>query len=149
MTNLVLYISVFILSWKQATLSYAVYLLLGIAGLPVFSGFAGGLAKVAGPTGGYLASFFIFLTILSGFVIQKSSGKYRYLFYTPLGSASWHGSHVCLWNILACRTDEPDLRTGFSGRSPSLPSCRHYKNRHCIGSWADIKEKIVQYPLNL
>ncbi|MCB7305011.1 biotin transporter BioY [Bariatricus massiliensis] len=81
LTNLVLYISVFILSWKQATLSYAVYLLLGIAGLPVFSGFAGGLAKVAGPTGGYLAGF-IFLTILSGFVIQKSSGKYRYLFYT-------------------------------------------------------------------
>lgn len=80
LTNLVLYISIFILTWKQAALSYIIYLLLGIAGLPVFSGFAGGLAKVAGPTGGYLAGF-IFMIILSGFIIQKSSGGFRYLFY--------------------------------------------------------------------
>lgn len=89
LTNLVLYVSVFILTWKQAALSYLVYLLLGIVGLPVFSGFTGGLAKVAGPTGGYLAGF-IFLITISGIFVEKSSGKFRYAFYTAgilLGTA--------------------------------------------------------------
>ena len=53
-TNLVLYFSVFVLGTKFSTISYIVYLLIGLVGLPVFSGFSGGPAKVAGPTGGYL-----------------------------------------------------------------------------------------------
>lgn len=80
-TNLVLFISVFVLSWKQAALSYFVYLLLGIAGLPVFSGYTGGLVKVAGPTGGYLAGF-VFLIIISGLFVERASGRLRYVFYT-------------------------------------------------------------------
>lgn len=39
------------------TLSVGVYLALGAMGLPVFAGFAGGLASFAGMTGGYLWSF--------------------------------------------------------------------------------------------
>lgn len=70
LTNLVLYISIFILGWKAATVSYLVYLLLGAIGLPVFSGFAGGLGKLAGPTGGYLVGM-IFLTILSGWIAER------------------------------------------------------------------------------
>lgn len=37
-----------------AFLSQVVYLLIGAVGLPVFSGFSGGIQKIAGPTGGYL-----------------------------------------------------------------------------------------------
>ena len=70
LTNLVLYISIFILGWKAATVSYLAYLLLGAIGLPVFSGFAGGLGKLAGPTGGYLVGM-IFLTILSGWIAER------------------------------------------------------------------------------
>ena len=58
-TNLVLYFSVFVLGTKFSTISYIVYLLIGLVGLPVFSGFSGGPAKVAGPTGGYLVGFFV------------------------------------------------------------------------------------------
>ena len=55
LTNLVIYISLYVLGWKQGTITYIVYLLLGLAGLPVFSGFESGIGKFAGPTGGYLA----------------------------------------------------------------------------------------------
>lgn len=70
-TNLVLYLTVYLLGMKGATISYLVYLLLGAAGLPVFSGYAGGLAKLAGPTGGYLIGF-IFMVLICGFVMEKS-----------------------------------------------------------------------------
>lgn len=70
LTNLILYISIFLLGWKSATVSYLVYVLLGAVGLPVFSGFAGGIGKIAGPTGGYLVGF-VFLTVISGYILEK------------------------------------------------------------------------------
>lgn len=70
LTNLVLLISVYILGWKDATTSFLVYLLIGAAGLPVFSGFSGGLGKIAGPTGGYLVGF-IFMTIIAGIFVER------------------------------------------------------------------------------
>ena len=42
---------------KYGTLATALYLVIGAAGVPVFSGFAGGLQKLAGVTGGYLAGY--------------------------------------------------------------------------------------------
>ena len=73
-TNLAIYLSVFVLGMKKGTVSYIVYLLLGMVGLPVFSGFTGGLGKLAGPTGGYLAGF-IFLAIIAGFCVDKGYGN--------------------------------------------------------------------------
>jgi len=76
LTNLILYFAIFILGTKGTTVSYIVYLLLGIVGLPVFSGYAGGIGKVAGPTGGYLVGF-IPMIIISGifFAASKKKGK--------------------------------------------------------------------------
>ena len=45
------------LGGKRGTLAVLVYLLLGAVGAPVFSGFGGGIGKLAGPTGGYLFGF--------------------------------------------------------------------------------------------
>lgn len=70
LTNLVLYFSLYFLGWKKGTITYMIYLLLGLVGLPVFSGFTGGVGKLAGPTGGYLIGF-IFLTIVTGLFIEK------------------------------------------------------------------------------
>lgn len=80
LATLVLYIGVFILPWKQALLSCLIYILLGVFGLPVFSGFSGGIGKLAGPTGGYLIGYF-FLILIAGLFIEKASGKYRYVLY--------------------------------------------------------------------
>ena len=42
LTNLVIYFSLYLLGAKRATISYLVYLLLGMVGIPVFSGYTGG-----------------------------------------------------------------------------------------------------------
>ena len=42
---------------RRGTIAVAVYLALGAIGVPVFSGFKGGPAAFAGPTGGFLIGF--------------------------------------------------------------------------------------------
>jgi len=42
-----------------------IYLIIGAAGLPVFSGFTAGIGRLAGPTGGYLIGY-IALALISG-----------------------------------------------------------------------------------
>lgn len=69
-TNLAIYFAVYLIGTKCAVYSYLIYYLLGIVGLPVFSGFTGGLSKAVGPTGGCLIGFF-FMTIISGIFIEK------------------------------------------------------------------------------
>ncbi|WP_017380233.1 biotin transporter BioY [Paenisporosarcina sp. TG-14] len=46
-----------ILGKRYGTLSVLVYIMLGIAGLPVFSAMTSGLGIVFGPTGGYIIGF--------------------------------------------------------------------------------------------
>lgn len=88
LTNLVLYFMVYILGTKLSLISYVVYILLGAVGLPVFSGFAGGLGKLAGPTGGYLLGF-VFLVIIAGWAVDKYPGKlYIHAAGMALGTAA-------------------------------------------------------------
>ncbi|HWQ50051.1 MAG TPA: biotin transporter BioY [Methanosarcina sp.] len=55
---------------KWGGLSMIVYILLGIAGLPVFAGGSSGMGVLLGPTGGYITGF-----ILAAYVIGKLSEK--------------------------------------------------------------------------
>lgn len=73
-TNFVIYIAIYILGTKLGTFSYCLYLLLGLVGLPVFSGYTGGISKLAGPTGGYLIGF-IFMAVISGVFLQKAGQR--------------------------------------------------------------------------
>lgn len=73
-TNLAIYISLYVLGGKKGTLSTIIYLLVGLAGLPVFSGFSGGPAKLLGPTGGYLIGY-IFMALIAGYFIDHSYNK--------------------------------------------------------------------------
>ena len=74
-TNLVIYFAVMVIGMKRGTISYLVYLLIGAVGLPVFSGFSGGLAKLAGPTGGYLIGF-LFMIPLTGILFEKTGKSF-------------------------------------------------------------------------
>ncbi len=65
-----LYLTVLILGRKKATVVCMIYLLLGFIGIPVFSGFSGGSAKLFGPTGGYLFGYLL-LTTVAGLIVDK------------------------------------------------------------------------------
>ena len=72
-TNLAIYLSLYLLGWKRGTVSYLVYVLIGMVGVPVFSGFAGGMGRLLGPTGatgGYIVGF-IPMAVIAGLVIDR------------------------------------------------------------------------------
>ena len=51
------FLAVGLLGGRNGTLAVLVYILLGAAGLPVFSGFNGGIGHLFGATGGYIIGF--------------------------------------------------------------------------------------------
>jgi biotin transport system substrate-specific component len=60
-----------LLGKKYGVLSQIVYLLLGAAGLPIFSGGRGGIGILVGPTGGFLISFIIAAWIAGHYAENK------------------------------------------------------------------------------
>ncbi len=73
LTNFAVYMSLYVLGMKEGTLSYLIYLLMGLAGVPVFSGFTNGPGKLFGPTGGYLVGF-LPMAVLAGLVVDRFYG---------------------------------------------------------------------------
>lgn len=57
MQTFAVFLTLLVLGGGKGTASCVVYLLLGAVGLPVFSGFQGGIGILLGPTGGYLWGF--------------------------------------------------------------------------------------------
>ncbi len=55
-----------LLSGKRGTAAVLVYILMGTAGLPVFSGFSGGIGVLLGTTGGYILGFLLTALIYWG-----------------------------------------------------------------------------------
>ena len=70
LTNFAIYITMYVLDLKRGAAAYCIYMLIGLAGLPVFSGFTGGPAKLFGPTGGYIIGF-LPMAIVIGLVFKK------------------------------------------------------------------------------
>ena len=78
------FLSAYILGYKKGTLAVAIYILIGTVGLPVFSGFAGGPAKLLGPTGGYIAGY-ILTALISGLFAERFESWYLHILGMVLG----------------------------------------------------------------
>ncbi len=62
-----------LLGGKRGTLAVLVYILMGAIGIPVFSGFTGGIGILAGTTGGYIAGFLFSALLMWG--MEKLFGR--------------------------------------------------------------------------
>ena len=65
-------LSAAVLGAKKGFVVLLIYILLGAVGVPVFTGFGAGFARITGPWGGYILSFPIFALIV-GFGADKES----------------------------------------------------------------------------
>ena len=75
MQTFAVFLSLELLGGINGTAAVGVYILLGIVGLPVFSGFRGGLGHLMGPTGGYIIGFLFsgLFYILSQRILDKKN----------------------------------------------------------------------------
>lgn len=70
LATFVLYLFVYIFGAEMSTASVALYLLIGLIGIPVFSGYTAGVARLAGPTGGFLVGYLI-VAVVGGLILDK------------------------------------------------------------------------------
>ena len=79
-----IFLSLLVLGGYYGTISVLAYIFLGLVGLPVFSGFAGGVAALLGASGGYILGFLCLALIYWIFekVFSKKAADYIAL---PIG----------------------------------------------------------------
>lgn len=98
-----------LLGAKRASVSVVIYILLGMAGIPVFSGFTGGLGVIIGPTGGYIIGF-IFTTIIIGVGMQTAKKKRKAIRIAISSASMILGDAVCflvgtIWFMVLTNTN--------------------------------------------
>ena len=83
---------------KKGCISYLIYMLLGVVGLPVFSGYTGSIISFSRPTGGYLVGFILLALIMELF--WKKTNR------NIVSELCWYGSRnsncLSVWNSLVC-----------------------------------------------
>jgi len=76
LATFVIYLAGAVLGKKRGTAAAALYLLIGVIGVPVFTGFSGGFQKLAGVTGGYLIGY-LPCAFLTGLGAERAERKGR------------------------------------------------------------------------
>lgn len=108
------FLAVGMLGGKRGTLAILAYLLLGLVGAPVFSGFSGGPGALLTPSGGYLVGFLftglfmwgmekvlgeklwvLALSMALGMLVYDAFGTAWFMVMYPMG-----GERVGLWTAL-------------------------------------------------
>ena len=82
LASFAVYLAGAVLGAKRGTLAVAIYLLLGLVGVPVFSGFSGGFQKLVGVTGGYLAGY-LPCALITGLAVKPESPESTPLWRLP------------------------------------------------------------------
>lgn len=87
LTNLAIYVTMYVLGTKRGTIAYCLYMLIGLVGVPVFSGFSGGPGKLFGPTGGYIIGFLPMAFVIGLFIDRY--WKNRIACIAVMEAATW------------------------------------------------------------
>lgn len=71
------YLVSLLLGGKRGTIAVLIYILLGAIGIPVFSGFRGGVTVLLGTTGGYIIGYILIALVMWG--TEKWAGKNKWI----------------------------------------------------------------------
>lgn len=124
LTNFAVYIIVYILGMRSGTVSVLIYLCLGTAGLPVFSAFSGGLAKLGRPH----------RRIPGRISVSRADPGFSHGTFSrkECRRCDRHDAGPChmlsLRHRMACGTDESYIFRRPRDRSPSISSGRRCKD---------------------
>lgn len=107
-----------VLGMKLGIASVLIYILMGLVGIPVFTGFTAGPGKLLGPTGGYIIGY-IFMALICGFFVDKFNKNLLWYF-----SGMVLGTAVCyffgtLW--LAHQMQYTFFQALMAGVIPYIP----------------------------
>lgn len=89
----------FFIGWKQGLLSTLIYIILGAAGVPVFSNFTGGFGKIVGLTGGFIWGFLPFSALCGAG--QKCKRKYIGMLTGLIGLGICHFLGVLQFSVVS------------------------------------------------
>ena len=106
-----------ILGGKKGTLTIAAYILIGAIGVPVFSGFKGGVATLFGITGGYIMGFLLTGIIYFLMTYREGTKLYVKVIALVLGLAACY-LYGTLWFVHVYTRD-----TGAIGAWQVLMTC--------------------------
>ncbi|MBS7388341.1 MAG: biotin transporter BioY, partial [Eubacteriales bacterium] len=81
-----IFLTLLLLGAKDGTIAIGLYILLGALGVPVFSGFNGGMGALMGPTGGYIVGFLL-ICLIFGLLCGKGAGLWLKALALLLGLA--------------------------------------------------------------
>ena len=102
-----IFLAVGVLGGKLGSLAVGVYLLMGAVGLPVFSGFSGGLGSFAGVTGGYLTGFLLIALVMWAGEALLGHGPVVFVLSGIVGLAVCYGFGTAWFVLMYAATTGP------------------------------------------
>ena len=100
------------LGGRNGSISQLLYLVLGLAGAPVFAGASAGALRLIGPSGGYLLSFPL-AALLVGYLVRQGSGYIWTLSAMFLGLLGIFAMGAGFLNIFYLHNVEQSIVSGF------------------------------------
>ena len=103
-----------LLGMKLGTITVLIYILIGLVGLPVFSGFRSGAGALLGATGGYIIGF-VFMALVTGFMIKKFGRSVSVLLISMIAGLAVCYLFGTIWFV--------NVYTGGMGFGAALMTC--------------------------
>lgn len=101
------FVAVGVLGGKKGTLAVLIYILLGAIGVPVFSGFKGGLGALLGTTGGYIIGFLFSALAMWGLEKLWGTGKGKNLISMLVGLVICYAFGTAWFMFVYARANGP------------------------------------------
>lgn len=98
LTHVSIFIAAGLLGAKNGAVSQIIFVLIGAVGIPVFSGFSGGIGIILGPTGGFIIGY-IGCTFVTGLIVDRFGKSIKVLI--PAMYAGWVVTYVfgIIWYV--------------------------------------------------